>query len=46
MISEEKYMKLVNSKFNLTPNYFLFEDAQVTKILRDANLRFKFIFLF
>ena len=34
--SEEKYMKIVNSKFNLTPNYFLFEDAQVTKILRDT----------
>ena len=39
--SEEKYMKIVNSKFNLTPNYFLFEDAQVTKILRDTIITYE-----
>ena len=34
-------MKIVNSKFNLTPNYFLFEDAQVTKILRDTIITYE-----
>ena len=35
-------MKIVNLlKFNLTPNYFLFEDNQVTKILRDTIITYE-----
>lgn len=39
--SEEKYMNFVNSKFNLKPNYFLFEDNQVSTILRDAIITYE-----
>ena len=39
--SEEEYMKLVNSKFDLTSHFFLFEDRQVAPILRSAILAYE-----